>query len=187
MSSAGTVANQLCTYFGGTYEPTSHTYRSPQITVPGIDGPVFRRSPPVSDDHDTDYYTEHQQPIGCLMEVLLEHGSENRVAVAGPTSGLKHVQWICRIHAFLRSNGPFAEDLQDATYELIDAVRAHLQADRTCGSGGFEAGYGVGFQIGEGGDPWLKWVMSPVSTIRTSALSTQYVMWEFNVDQYVQA
>lgn len=188
MSSAGIVANGLCTYFGGPYDPDTHTYRTPQITIPNMDGPILRRGNPTSDDHDTDFgLGQPGVPVGCLILVLLEHGTENRVAVAGATSGLKHVQWITRMHAFLRSVAPNAEDMQDATYDLIDAIRNRIHIDRTCGTGGFEAGYGVGFQVAEGGEPWLKWSMSPVATDKRAGLSKQYVMVEFNVDQYIQA
>lgn len=187
MSSAGIVADGLCTYFGGNYDPNTRTYRTPQITVPNLDGPILRRAGPNRDDHDTDYgLGAPGVPVGCLIMVLLEHGTEQRVAVAGATSGLKHVTWTARMHCFLRSAAPAAEDMQDVTYDLIDAIRARIEADRTCGSGGFEAGYGVGFQVAEGGDPWLTWSMSPVLTT-PKQLSKQYVQVEFNVDQYIQA
>jgi hypothetical protein len=44
---------------------------------------------------------------------------------------------------------------------LKDAIFARLRADRTCGSGGFEAG---GFHMGEGGEPWFRWGMGQAKT-----------------------
>jgi hypothetical protein len=90
------------------------------------------------------------------------------------------------MHCFLRSEAAYVEDLQDATYALVDAIRAHIQADRTCGTGGFEAGYGVGVQVGEGGEPWIRWTISPVWT-GPKDLSKGYLLLEFDADQYVQA
>lgn len=187
MSSAGIVANQLCTYFGGPYDDTTHTYRTPKITVANMDGPIFRRAAPKRDDHDTDYGLGGVGiPVGCMVMVLLERGEELRAAVAGAVSGLKHLRWVVRMHCFLRCTSAYAEDLQDATYDLIDAIRARIEADRTCGSGGFEAGYGVGFQVAEGGEPWLRWDMSPVWT-GPRELSKQYLLVEMDADQYIQA
>jgi hypothetical protein len=185
--SAATVADGLCTYFGGVYDTVTHTYRTPQITVAGMGGPIFRRAAPKRDDHTTDYsLTEPGLPVGCLVLVLLEQGEEQRVAVAGATSGLKHVRWQVRMHCFLRAQVEYAEDAQDAAYDLLEAIRTKLHADRTCGTGGFEAGYGLGFQVGEGGEPWIKWRLSPVVT-NAKELSKQYVVVEFDADEYVQA
>lgn len=185
--SAAAIADQICRYFGGPYDPATHTYRTPQISVPGMDGPVLRRAAPKRDDHATDYgLGTPGATTDCLILVLLERGQEERVAVAGASSGLKHVRWTVRLHCFLRSVAGYAEDVQDALYALLDAIRAHIQADRTCGSGGFEAGYGVGFQVGEGGEPWLRWEVSPVHTTPRD-LSKAYLLVEFDADEYVQA
>ncbi len=185
--SAATIADKLCQYFGGPYDPSTHTYRTPQLAVPGLDGPIVRRGAPKRDDHATDYGTGLAGTTAdCLMLVLLERGDEQRVAVAGATSGLKKVSWTTRLHCFLRSGATYAEDLQDAVYALLDAIRAHIEADRTCGTGGYEAGYGVGFQVGEGGAPWLRWEIAPVSTSQKD-LSKGYLMVEFDADEYVQA
>lgn len=188
MSAGLIVADGLCTYFGGPYDPDTHTYRTPTFRVDNMNGPVFRRAAPNRDDHDTDYGDLEQPgtPIGCSVLVILEHGFEHRSAVAGATSGLKHVEWTVRMHGFLRSVSAYAEDVQDAGYALVDAIRARIETDRTCGTGGFEAGYGVGFQVAEGGEPWLRWELSPVFT-SPKQLSKQYMMVEFTADQYIQA
>ncbi len=181
------IADHICQYFGGPYDAPSHTYRSPQITVPNVNGPILRRAAPKRDNHLIDYTLGLPGfPIGCLGLVLLEQGMEQRVAVAGAFSGLKQVRWTVRMHWFLRSEATYAEILQDATYSLLDKIRAHLEADRTCGTGGFEAGYGMGFQVGEGGEPWIRWSMSPVST-SSKDLSKQYLFVEYDADEYVQA
>src|SRR5205823_5410552 len=71
--SAVNVADQICTYFGGAYDATTHTYRTPQLSVTNLDGPVVRRSPPKRDDHTTDYSLGAPGvPAGCLILVQLE-------------------------------------------------------------------------------------------------------------------
>jgi len=188
--SAASIANQLCVYFGGPYEPSTHTYRTPQISVQGMSGPIVRRAAPKRDDHATDYHVTGSAaagvPIGCLMLILAEQGSEQRVAMGGAVSGVKQVRHQIRMHAFLRCESSYAEDAQDAEYALVDAIRARIEADRTCGSGGFEAGYGVGFQVGEGGAPWMRWTASPIHTTQRD-LSKGYVLVEFMADEYIQA
>jgi len=185
--SAVNVADQVCTYFGGPYDPTTHTYRTPALSVANLDGPIVRRSVPKRDDHTTDYSLGTPGvPAGCLILVQLERGQEQRVAVAGAVSGVKHVSWSVRMHCFIRATFEFVEDLQDVCYQLLDAIRARIEADRTLGTGGFEAGYGVGLQAGEGGSPWLRWTVAPVWTNQKD-LSKGYLLVEFDADQYIQA
>lgn len=186
--SAANAADQLCRYFGGAYDAVTHTYRTPQLSVPGMDGPIVRRAAPKEDDNTSDYSLGNPGvPVGCLIIILLEEGEEQREALAGPTSGLKHVAWSVRMHCFLRAASAWGEDAQDAQYALLDAIRARIEADRTCGTGGFESGYGVGLQVGEGGSPWLKWKLSPIATDEMAGMSTGYLLVEFNADQYIQA
>ena len=187
MSSAALVADGICSYFGGPYDASNHAYNVPQITVANLAGPVFRRGVPKRDDHQADYgMTQAGLPSGCLVMVLLEQGKERRVAVAGAVSGVKLVTWSVKMHCFVRAEVAYGEDLQDTLYDLLDAVRAHIEADRTCGSGGFEAGFGVGFQVAEGGEPWLTWRISPVDN-SAKDLSKGYMLLEFEADQYIQA
>lgn len=185
--SAVNVADQVCTYFGGAYDATTRTYRTPALSVTNLDGPIVRRSVPKRDDHNTDYTLGVPGvPAGCLILVQLERGKEQRVAVAGAISGVKHVSWSVKMHCFIRAAFEFVEDLQDVCYELLDAIRVHIETDRTLGTGGFEAGYGVGLQAGEGGEPWLQWTVAPVWTNKKD-LSKGYLLVEFNADQYIQA
>lgn len=184
--SVATVADKLCQYFGGPYDVGTHTYRTPQLSVPNMDGPIVRRAGPKRDDHVTDYSLGNPGvPIGCLIEILLEGGLERRVAVAGAVSGVKQVRHNVKMYCFLRCEVDYAEDAQDASYALVDSIRRRLEADRTCGTGGFEAGYEVGFQVGEGGEPWIQWKISPIHTVKE--LSKGFVFVEFDADEYLQA
>lgn len=174
-----TVLNQLCVYFGGAYDPATHTYRTPQVTGLG----VVRRAWPKRDDH-AEYY--HGMPPGslngCQMVVQASGGSESRAAVGGAVSGLKRLNHHIELHCFIRSTAPYAEDTQDYAYGLRDAIFTHIHTDRTCGSGGFEAG---GFQIGEGGEPWLGWELAQA---RSSAdASKSYLLITCDANEYVEA
>lgn len=188
--SIASVIDKMCQYFGGAYDPATHTYRTPQIVVPNMSGPIVRRSAAKHDDHNTDFHVTSPPPvgvpIGCLILVTIEGGTEKRVAVAGATSGVKQVRHSVRMHCFFRAEVAYVEDAQDALNAFVDAVRARLHADRTCGSGGFEAGYDIGFQVGEGGEPWLRWSIAPISTT-SKDLSKGYVRFEFDADEYIQA
>jgi hypothetical protein len=80
----------------------------------------------------------------------------------------------------MRSYAEWAEDAQDAFYDLLEALKARIRADRCMGSGGWEVG---GFDVGEGA-PWLRWSMAPAET---SAEMTQgYLAIEFQARYYEQ-
>lgn len=185
---AASIANQICTFFGGAYDSTTHTYRTPQITVPNA-SPVLRRAAAKRDDHQSDYYAVATpgMPVGCLIIVLLEGGGDTREAPGKP--GIREVRYTVRMHAFLRCLVPYSEDAQDTQYALLDAVKAKLYTDPTAGSGGFEAGYGQGFQVGEashGGQPWFRWQLSPIDTTERE-LSKGYLLMEYDAVEFAQS
>src|SRR5262249_47987089 len=79
---ARTVQNQICQYFGGPYDQSTRSYRTPQI--PGLG--VTRRAFPKRED-EAEYYLGMPPGIGngCVMVVWLLDGDERRIAVAGAT------------------------------------------------------------------------------------------------------
>ena len=156
--SVRSVRDGICRYFGGPYDPPTRTYPSPQI--PNLS--TVRRAFPKRED-ESEFYLgmEPGSGCGCVMVVWLLDGHERRIAVAGPTDGRKQVWHAVQLHCFIRCRTPYAEDGQDYAYDLLDAVRDHIHADRTCGSGGFEAG---GFQVGEGEDSDFAWHMEQGNT-----------------------
>lgn len=172
------VIDGLCRYFGGPFDADTRSYRTPQVAGLG----AVRRAFPKRDDK-IDYTlgaagAEH----GCVMTVQLSHGEERRVAVAGPESGLKRVEYLAELHCFIRSTAAYAEDAADYAHGLRDALIAHVHADRTCGSGGFEVG---GFQVGEGDGPRLEWDLSPAES--HSELTKLYLAIRFDVLEFIQA
>lgn len=180
--SVQSVLNQLCVYFGGPFDTATRTYRTPQVTGLG----VVRRAWAKRDDHAE--YLVGMPPgsaNGSQMVVQIEDGEESRVAVGGAVSGVKRLSHAVQLHCFIRSTERYAEDTQDYGYALRDAILAHIRADRTCGSGGFEAGYGVGFQVGEGGEPWIRWHLS--QTRSSAEESKAYLLITFDANEYAQA
>lgn len=166
---AVSVVNQLCVYFGGAYDWKSHSYRTPALSVPGLTMGAVRRAKPKRFDQADYFLGAAGTGIGCQMFFFLKPGVESRVGFGGATAGLKRVSHSVEMLCLIRSSAPYAEDVQDALYALQDAIRARIHADRTCGSGGIENG---GFQVGEGGEPWIRWSDSEVESTaeRTEAL-----------------
>lgn len=151
--SISSVQAQIATFFGGPYDTISRTYRTPQIANLGT---VRRAFPKREDEAEFQVGQPPGVGFGSVMVVWLVDGRETRIAVAGATSGRKKVRHMVQLHCFVRSKQDYAEDATDAAFGLFDAIRAHIQADRTCGSGGFEVG---GFQVGEGTEPEFTWHM----------------------------
>jgi hypothetical protein len=174
---AAVVLDQLCTFFGGAYDPDTRTYRDPQVAGLG----AVRRAFPKRDDKI--YYTlgattDH----GCVMVVQLRHGDERRIAVGGATSGVKQCRYLAELHCFIRSTAAYAEDAYDYACDLREAIIARVHGDRTCGSGGIEVG---GFQVGEGDSPRFEWDLPPAET--HAELTKLYLHIAFDVLEYVQA
>ena len=175
------VINQLGVYFGGAYDTTLRRYGTAQVT--GL-GAVRRAKPKRLDPAEFYLGMAAGAEAGAVMFVHELGGSERRVAVAGATSGVKKVTHDIELELWCRSTESYAEDAADAVYALKEAIFARIHADRTCGSGGFEAG---GFQVGEdregGGTPFLAWEISEAEssvevtkhTLTISFTATEYI------------
>jgi hypothetical protein len=174
-----TVRDGICAWFGGSYDPASRSYRTPQVPMLG----VVRRSRPKVDDA-AEYYLGQPSAgslVGSQMLVHVDGGIESREAMAGAFGGLKLLRSTCTLHLFLRSNSEWAEDATDGFYDLLEALKARIRADRCLGSGGFEAG---GFVVGEGGSPWLRWSMGMPET--SSEMTSGYLTISFEVHYYAE-
>jgi hypothetical protein len=172
------VRDGVCRWFGGPYDPNTRSYRTPQVAHLG----VVRRARPKSEDK-ADYYlgaTSSGAVMGSSMLVHVDSGVESRAAIAGAFGGMKFLQSAVMLHVFMRSDIEWAEDAQDAFYDLLDALKARIRADRCMGTGGWEQG---GFDVGEG-DPWLRWSMAPAET--TAERTTGYLAIEFSARYYVE-
>lgn len=178
---AATVVDQIAQYFGGPYDPNRRSYRTPQLSVPGVVMGTVRRAKPKRWDNNDFYLGAVGQPIGCALMFFLTPGIESREGFGGETAGLKKVSHSIDLYCFVRSESPYAEDVQDALYGIQDAIRAHIHADRTCGSGGIEAG---GFLVGES-PPWIRWMDSEVES--TAEKSQALVTARFSANEYIIA
>jgi hypothetical protein len=131
------VLDGICQYFGGPYDPVTRTYRSSPITGVG----VVRRGWAKRDDHG-DYF--NGQPAGartgCQIVVYIPRKSEARITVGGPHGGMKNVTYDVQLACYIRSRTPYAEDAQDDTFALQDALVEWMRLDRELGGCVFEAG-----------------------------------------------
>lgn len=183
--STPSVLNQLGVYFGGLYDATLRRYGTPQVTGLG----AVRRGKAKRLDPAEFYLGMSADPTPANGAVMFVHelgGTERRVAVAGATDGVKKVTHDVELEIWCRSTEAYAEDASDAVYALKEAIFARIHADRTCGSGGFEAG---GFQVGEdregGGTPFLAW---EIAGPETSAEVTKHTLTvAFTATEYIHA
>lgn len=135
--SVSTALDGICRYFGGSYDATTRTYRTPAVSGVG----VVRRSFAKRDDH-ADYFNGMQPGArtGCQMVVTIYRQHEFRIALGGATSGQKQRNFEVELACFIRSRTPHAEDAQDDVYALQDALLAYMRQDRTLGGAVFQAG-----------------------------------------------
>ena len=170
------VRDGVCRWFGGPYDHASRSYRTPQVQHLG----AVRRSRPKREDNAEFYLGVPTSGaiMGSQMFVHVDSGTEERHATAGAFGGLKLLRSAVVLHVFLRSNAEWAEDAQDAFYDLLEGLKARIREDRCLGSGGFE---NSGFDAGEG-TPWLRWSMAPAET--SAEMTTGYLSIEFDVRYY---
>jgi len=142
---AATVIDQVCQFFGGPYDATTRTYRTPTVT--GLS--VVRRAWAKRDDF-ADYFAGQPQGTmtGCQMVVQIADTRDHRVALPA-IQGRRKVHYAVEAHCFVWSKAPYAEDTQDFVYTLSDAIVAKIRTDPTLGTGGIETG---NFQVGEGSE-----------------------------------
>lgn len=153
------VLDQVCCWFGGVYDPPARSYRNPQ--VPGLG--VVRRGRPKS-DNEADYYlgaVADGAVAGSTMVAHLGDGTEKRETMGAP-NGYLLVREQLELHVYVMGKAEYAEDVQDFLYSLRTGVRNRIREDHTLGSGGFENG---GFDLGEGGTPWIAWTSELVQTV----------------------
>lgn len=145
MTTTVTVIDQVCQFFGGAYDPLTHTYHTPAVS--GLT--VVRRAWAKRGDFN-EFFTG--APIGtvtgCVMVVQIGDTRDRRVALPA-IQGRRKVHYGVDLHCFLWSKAGYSEDGQDFTYALRDAIVAKIRTDPTLGTGGIEAG---NFQVGEGSE-----------------------------------
>ena len=181
--SSSSVIDQICVFFGGAYQEQNRYYGTPQ--VPGL-GAVRKALPKNADKAQWYLGMIDGTASGSVMRVRLQSGAETRVAMAGAHSGGKKVAHFVELLIQVQSTSLDAEDVEDYTRGLLDAIRDRIHSDRTCGSGGFEVG---GFQVGEDyegpGSDLIAWELSEVET--SAGLSKQALTITFSASEYIEA
>lgn len=150
-----TALHGICTYFGGPYDPDTRTYHSSPLADVGVS--VVRRAW-ARDDSKAQYFEglPDGARTGCLIVVHIPRSYENRVALGGEHGGMKRIAYEVELFVYIRSTAPHAEDAQDDTYTLRDALVEWMRQDRTLGGAVAQAGEyidgaagGIEFQYGQ--------------------------------------
>lgn len=142
---AAAFLDQVCQFFGGPYDATSHTYHTP--TIAGVS--VVRRAW-AREDWAGEYFQQLLvgTPTGCIVIAQIADIDDGPREALPAIQGRRFVRYAFDLHCFFMSKALFVEDCQDAVYALRDAVTAKIRTDPTLGSGGIENN---AFQVGEGG------------------------------------
>lgn len=179
--SAASTSDQIARYFGGQYDPVTHTYRSPQIYPQGIIVGAIRRARPKRLDAADYFLGQFGAPVGSQIYIRLSSGREIRTGLGGSLYGEKQVRHDVTMNCLLRGDSGYPEDVQDGMYALLDTIRSYIHSDRTLGTGGIENN---GIMVGEG-SPWITWTMSDV--ISTAEESKALLRVMFSADEFIQA
>ncbi|MEU2426897.1 hypothetical protein ABZ619_38795 [Streptomyces sp. NPDC007851] len=133
------VLDGICRYFGGAYDEQTRSYRSSPLSKAGVG--VVRRAFGKQDDHAEHFLgMPPGTRTGCHMVVFIAQSSERRIALGGEHNGQKQVVYDVTLNCFIRSNSAFAEDAQDDTFALRDALVEHMHQSRTLDGAVFQAG-----------------------------------------------
>jgi len=140
-----TILDQICQFFGGPYDPLTHSYHTPTVT--GLT--TVRRGWAKREDY-AEFFTG--QPLGtmtgCVLVAQIPDTRDHRATLPA-IQGRRKVHYAIELHGFIWSKAGYAEDGQDFGYTLRDAMVAKIRTDPTLGTGGIEAG---NFQVGEGSE-----------------------------------
>lgn len=178
MTSTTTVADQICQFFGGTYDSALHFYHPP--TVAGLS--TVRRAWPKQDDGSEYFYG---QPLGTatgtVMVVWISGGHDHRVALPA-IQGRRKTHYSVDLNCYILSTAAFAEDCQEFGYALRDALFTKIRTDPTLGTGGIENG---AFQVGEGsedGGGEIAWTYEQGETV--DEVTKAYLQVSFEAHAY---
>lgn len=143
------VADKVATYFGGTYDAPTRSYRTIPAPLLAAGLSLVKRGFSKRDDF-ADYFIG-QAPgamTGAMMIVYVPDDQDRRIALPA-VQGRRKVHYAIELHCFVWSKAPYAEDVTDFVYDLGDAIVARIRLDPTLGTGGIETG---NFQVGEGSE-----------------------------------
>lgn len=141
--SRASVRTGIAAFFGGsTYDDLVKVYRPTVLAAEGLAGvrPYWTER-----FRDPDYVASLTagSTMGAVMCVVLGDQDEGRIAMGGPTSGIKEDFTAVELWLFHLAMAQYEEDAQIHFDALLDAVKALIRTDRTLG--------GTVVQAGEGG------------------------------------
>jgi hypothetical protein len=181
-----TVLDQVCQFFGGPYDANTHTYRTPPAPLLAAGLSVVRRAWAKRDDF-FDYTANLGSPVGvgvatgCQMVAQIGDTRDHRVALPA-IQGRRKVHYAIDLHCFIWSKARYAEDCQDFTYTLRDALVAKIRTDPTLGTGGIENN---AFQVGEGSEDGGGEIVTHMEQAASEAEDTKaYLLISFEAHAY---
>lgn len=137
------VRSGIAAYFGGTtYDAVYRIWRPTPLAASGLAG-VRAYFPKRMSDDDYTFGYNPPRSMGGVMIVHLPMETEKRIALGGPTAGIKRLVYSVELHLFHTGQVPHAEDAQADFDGLIDAVVGRIRTDRTLGGTVTEAGEGT--------------------------------------------
>ncbi|MDE2106429.1 MAG: hypothetical protein KGL39_54945 [Patescibacteria group bacterium] len=71
---------------------------------------------------------------GCVIYLHLKRQNESRIAIGGPTNGMKARPYVLTMLCFLRSKKIDTQDVGDDNDEFLDSLTALIEADRSAGA-----------------------------------------------------
>lgn len=147
MTDFATVVDAVAGFFGGTYQPATHDYRTAAAGGTTIAGLALVRRGFAKREDFADFFAGAVPGAGtgAWMAVWISDKVERRLTTPA-VLGRKHVAYLVELHCYVLSEARYAEDCSDFLDTLDAAIIARVRTDPTLGTGGFEAGW---FQVGE--------------------------------------
>jgi hypothetical protein len=116
-------------------------------TIPAI-GQVFGFPEKIMTESDMFQDFEPGMNEGAFLFIHLMHSSETRIALGGPTSGQKWIDYECTLTTVFRSMAQKSSDAGIANESMIDAIVAAIRSDREAGAAGTIFQWGEGTRTG---------------------------------------
>lgn len=170
------VRQGIASYFGGpTYDPVYRIWRPTPLAAAGLAG-VRQFFPKRMSDDDYTFGYSPPRAMGGVMIVHVPLETEKRIALGGPTSGIKRLTYSVELWLYHLGQTQHAEDPQADFDGLIEAIVDHIRADRTLG--------GTVTEAGEGPNGITKTASEPV---RNGERTEQYGVIRFDANAYPSA
>jgi hypothetical protein len=137
------IRTGIATFFGGvTFDAAAQIYRPTPLATSGLAGVRPYWPLRITDQERFETLTAGRG-MGAIMGVHLPDTMERRIALGGPTSGIKRHTLSVQLAVFHLALLPSASPTQDAQTDLddlIEAIVARIHGDRTLGGAVVEAG-----------------------------------------------